>query len=78
MSRDIREVMRDEPLVRGRLVELLLREGPLTVPEAAARGGWPQDEVMVWMMGLRKYGHVAEEKAGAGEERFRYAAVRRS
>ncbi|HBV95105.1 MAG: MarR family transcriptional regulator [Candidatus Dormibacteria bacterium] len=77
MNRDIREVIRDEPLVRGRLVELLLREGPLTVPEIAARADFPEDEVMVWIMGLRKYGYVAAEKAATGDDYHRYAAVRR-
>jgi predicted Rossmann fold nucleotide-binding protein DprA/Smf involved in DNA uptake len=76
MSRDVREVVRDEPLMRSRLLELL-RDGPLTVPELAAAGGFPQDEVMVWMMGLRKYGHVAEKDASA-DGYFRYAAVERS
>ena len=42
MSRDIREVIREEPLVRGRLVELLLRDGPLTVPEIARAGRSPR------------------------------------
>ena len=43
MSRDIREVIRDEPLVRGRLVELLLGDGPLTVPETGgARAAGPR------------------------------------
>ena len=41
MSRDVREVVRDEPLMRGRLLELL-RDGPLTVPELAAAGGFPR------------------------------------
>jgi predicted Rossmann fold nucleotide-binding protein DprA/Smf involved in DNA uptake len=76
MSRDVREVVRDEPLMRSRLLELL-RDGPLTVPELAAAGGFPQDEVMVWMMGLRKYGQVAEKDASA-DGYFRYAAVERS
>lgn len=77
MSRDVREVIRDEPLMRSRLLELL-RDGPLTVPELAASGGLPQDEVMVWMMGLRKYGFVAEEKDASAGGYFRYAAVERS
>jgi len=50
MSRDLREVIREEPLVRGRLVELLFDAGPLTVPELAVRSGFPEDEVMVWTM----------------------------
>jgi hypothetical protein len=77
MTRDVREVVRDEPLMRGRLLELL-HDGPLTVPELAAVGGLPEDEVMVWMMGLRKYGFVAEEKGASSDGYFRYAAVGRS
>jgi DNA-binding IclR family transcriptional regulator len=75
MSRDVREVIRDEPLVRGRLLELLAG-GPLTVPELAAAAGEPEAEVMVWMMGLRKYGYVAEQPDLSGDF-YRYAAVRR-
>lgn len=77
MNRDIREVIREEPLMRGRLVDLLLRDGPLTVPEIAHRAGLPEDEVVVWIMGLRKYGYVAAEKAATGDDYHRYAAVRR-
>jgi DNA-binding IclR family transcriptional regulator len=77
MSRDLREVVRDEPLMRGRLLELLT-DGPLTVPELAAAGNLPEDEVMVWMMGLRKYGYVAELGGSGGDGYFRYGAVPRS
>jgi len=74
MPRDVREVVRDEPLVRSRLLELLA-EGPLTVPELAAASGFPEDEVMVWTMGMRKYGYVAEIPEADGDY-FRYAAVK--
>ena len=77
MSRDLREVIREEPLVRGRLLELLFDTGPLTVPELAERSGLPEAEVMVWTMGLRKYGYVAEEKGVSADGHYRYAAVRR-
>ena len=72
--RDVREVVRDEPWVRRRLLELLAG-GPLTVPELAAASGFPEDEVMVWLMGMRKYGYVAEQEADG--DFFRYAAVER-
>ena len=74
MNRDTREVVRDEPLVRGRLLELLAG-GPLTVPELASASGYPEDEVMVWLMGLRKYGYVAEIPEVDGDY-FRYAVVK--
>ena len=74
VGRDVREVVRDEPLMRGRLLEALA-DGPLTVPELAEAVGAPADEVMVWTMGLRKYGWIAEQ--GADGEYFRYARVER-
>ena len=77
MSRDLREVIREEPLVRGRLVELLFDAGALTVHELAERSSFPEDEVMVWTMGLRKYGYVAEEKGVSDDGHHRYAAVKR-
>jgi predicted Rossmann fold nucleotide-binding protein DprA/Smf involved in DNA uptake len=74
MSRDIREVIRDEPLVRDRLLALLA-DGPLTVSELAVAAGLPSEEVMVWTMGLRKYGYVVEQKGGGRIVEYRYAAV---
>ena len=47
------------------------------MPELAAAGGFPEDEVMVWMMGLRKYGCVAEVPGADGDGYFRYGAVER-
>jgi predicted Rossmann fold nucleotide-binding protein DprA/Smf involved in DNA uptake len=74
MSRDIREVIRDEPLVSDRLLALLA-DGPLTVSELATAAGLPAEEVMVWLMGLRRYGRVVEQKAAARATEFRYQAV---
>ena len=76
MTRDIREVVRDEPLMRDRLLALLA-DGPLTVPELAAAAGCPAAEVMVWVMGMRKYNYVVEEKGPGRLVEYRYAAVAR-
>ena len=72
--RETREVMREEPLVRARILELLAA-GPQSVPELAERAGLPAEEVMVWLMGMRKYGFVAETDQD-DEGYYRYAAVR--
>ncbi len=77
MIRDVREVIREEPLMRDRLLALLAG-GPLTVRELAAAAGLPASEVMVWVMGMRKYGYVAEEKGPGRIPEYRYAVVRRS
>ena len=76
MSRDIREMIRDEPLMRDRLLALLV-DGPLSVREMAAGAGLPAAEVMVWVMGMRKYGYVVEVKATGRMVEYRYAAVER-
>ncbi|HTV12474.1 MAG TPA: hypothetical protein VME20_11520 [Acidimicrobiales bacterium] len=76
MTRDIREVIREEPLVRGRLLELL-GPGPQTVPDIAAAGGLPAEEVMVWMMGMRRYGYVSVEKEPTDDGYYLYAATGR-
>ena len=75
--RDAREVVREEPYFRDRLISLLA-EGPMTVPELAAASGLPPEEVMRWLMGMRRYGRVAEEKEPTDDGYFRYAAVIRS
>lgn len=74
MNRDIREIVREEPLVRRRLLAAL-GDDALTVTELATKVDLPEREVMVWLMGMRKYGYVAEEGAPDGD-RYRYAAVR--
>ena len=59
-DRDAREVIRDEPLMRSRIARALA-DGPAHRARARrGRSASRSDEVMFWMMGLRKYGHVAE------------------
>jgi predicted Rossmann fold nucleotide-binding protein DprA/Smf involved in DNA uptake len=74
MTRDIRDVVRDEPLVRDRLLELLASEA-MTIPELAAAAQLPGEEVMVWVMGMRKYGYVVEEKGSGRVFEYRYRRV---
>jgi predicted Rossmann fold nucleotide-binding protein DprA/Smf involved in DNA uptake len=76
MRRDPREVVRDEPFVRRRLTEAL-QGGPLTVPELASATGWPTEEVMVWVMSMRKYGYLAEEPGNDAEGYYRYRVVKK-
>jgi len=72
-SRDPREVIREEPLMHRPIIEALVN-GPLTVPEIAEALGRPTEEVVYWVMGMRRYGHVVE--AGDSDDGFfRYAAV---
>ena len=71
MNRDIREVVRDEPVMRPRILAAL-RDGPLTVPEIACAIAAPSHEVVLWVMGMRRYGWVAEIKGETVDGYFRY------
>jgi predicted Rossmann fold nucleotide-binding protein DprA/Smf involved in DNA uptake len=76
MSRDVREIVRDEHAMRAPILAAL-GGGPLTIPEIAVAIGAPADEAMYWVMGLRKYGRVIED----GDEEggwFRYRAVEKA
>jgi hypothetical protein len=75
-QRSVREVVRDEQVMRRRILAVLA-DGPLTVPEIAVVVERPSHEVMFWVMGLRKYGWLAEIKEVTDEGYFRYQAVER-
>jgi hypothetical protein len=75
-NRDVREIVRDEQVMR-RPILAALHDGPLTVPEIAAAIGRPSHEVMFWVMGLRKYGWLAEIKEVTEEGYHRYRVVER-
>ena len=69
--RDLREVIRDEPIMRARILEAVGAE-PRTVPELAGILGCPATEVLVWVMGMRRYGYVREIKGSDRDGYFRY------
>lgn len=72
--RDTREIIREEQLMRARILGLVRRQA-LTIPEIAETLGCPTSEVTYWVMGLRKYGHLVEEKEVTDEGYYRYGAV---
>lgn len=72
--RDIREVIREEMLMRDKIAGIL-KSGPRTVPEIAQALGCPSCEVMYWVMGMRKYGYVSETGEVTDEGYHRYQAV---
>ncbi len=74
VNRDVREIIRDEHLMRRRILAAL-ETGPLTVPEIAEAIGRPTHEVVFWVMGMRKYGHVAEIKEANDDGFYLYQAV---
>jgi hypothetical protein len=75
-NRDMREIVREEPFMRSRIMEVLA-DGPHTVPEIATAIGRPAHEAMFWVMGMRRYGFVREIKEVTPEGYFRYSAVQK-
>jgi hypothetical protein len=69
--RDVREIIRDEMLMRDRVLAVLA-DGPRTVPEIAEALGEPSHEVMHWVMAARKYGYLGESTP-TEEGYYRYA-----
>ena len=69
--RDVREVVREEPVMRTHILAAL-RDGPLTVPEIAEAIGAPTGEVVIWVMGMRRYGWLAEIKGATADGYFQY------
>jgi len=76
-SGEVREVVREEMAMHGRILEAV-KEGPLTVPEIAEAIGRPSNEVVVWVMGMRRYGWLSEVKGSEGDGYFRYRAEERA
>ena len=72
-NRDLREIIREEPLMTSRILDVLA-DGPHTVPEIAEAIGRPSHEAMYWVMGMRRYGWVREINV-TPEGYFRYQAV---
>lgn len=72
--RDPREVIREEHLMRRRILAVL-KDGPRTIPEIAQTLGCPTHEVVTWVMGMRKYGQLSEIKEPTDEGFYLYQAV---
>ena len=75
-TRDVGQIIREEPLMRDRAARRIAY-GPLTVPEIATAIGYPEHEVMYWVMGMRKYGQVTPLAEATDDGFFQYQAVAR-
>jgi hypothetical protein len=73
-NRAVREIVREEPVMRAQILALL-DGAPRTIPEIAAALRVPTHEVVFWVMGMRRYGHVQEVKGVTDEGYFRYEAI---
>ena len=77
LNRDVREVIREEPVMRSRILAALA-DGPLTVPQIAAAIEAPTHEVVFWVMGMRRFGWLAEVKGSDGDGYFTYEPTGRT
>jgi len=73
--RDPREIIRDEMLMRDRVLAAL-SDGPKTVPEIAEAMSYPVSEVMYWVMAARKYGYIEEIKEPTEDDYYQYMLVK--
>ena len=71
LLRDRAEVMRDELFWRQRIIAVM-QDGPKTLPEIAAALGQPNDEVTIWVMGMRRYGLIEELPKSRADDYFPY------
>lgn len=71
VNRNLAEVLRDEMYLRDKITDLL-RKGPKTIPEIAAGLGYPSHEVMMWVMGMRRYGIIVEMPKERADDYYRY------
>ena len=74
LLREPREVIREEPLMH-RPILAAVADGPLTIPQIAERIRYPAEEVVYWVMGMRRYGHLVELEEADDDGYFPYRAV---
>lgn len=74
-NRNIGEVMKDEMLLKNRILSQLA-EDPKTIPELSAALGYPSDEVMFWVMAMWRYGSLEDAGKPNDEGYYRYRLVK--
>jgi len=76
ITEDTAEVMRDEMVMRERILDRLRRE-PATIPEIAAHLERPAHDVMFWVMTMWRYGFVEEVGKPDDEGYYKYQTSQR-
>ncbi|MCC6496413.1 MAG: MarR family transcriptional regulator [Propionibacteriaceae bacterium] len=72
--RSVREVIREEPVMHQPILAAVAGGG-LTIAEIAERIGHPTHEVVYWVMGMRRYGHLVEDTEADDDGYFHYSAT---
>jgi len=71
MTRDLDEVLRDGMFMQDKITSLL-QAGPKTIVEIAAELGCPSNEVMKWVMSMRRYGIIIEMPKERADDYYQY------
>ncbi len=71
MTRDLAEILRDGMYMWDKIISVL-QQGPKTVPEIAESLGYPSHEVMIWVMGMRRYGAIIEMPKERADDYYQY------
>jgi hypothetical protein len=69
--RNLGDVLRDEMLMRDRILSILKHE-PKTIPEIAEILKKPNREVMLWTMAMWRYGAIVETGKADEDGYYRY------
>ena len=75
INRDIDEVMRDEMVMKNRILSLLSEESK-TIPEIAVALEHPSSDVMFWVMAMWRYGYLEEVGKPDGDGYYKYQPVK--
>jgi hypothetical protein len=73
--REPREIIREEPLWHASILAAV-SGGPQTVPQIAETIGRPANEVLYWVMGMRRYDKLVESGDADADGYFRYGVKR--
>jgi len=71
IDRNIAEVMRDEMVMRNRIISQI-SEKPKTIPEIAEALGCSSYDVVFWVMTMWRYGSIKEEGKPNAEGYYQY------
>jgi len=73
-NKEIREIMVEEMIMKDKIIEVM-RKGPLTIPEIAEAINKPTDQVVFWIMGMRKYGFITETEEITDDNYYKYELI---
>ena len=72
--RDMREVMRDEMIMQQKILNVL-QDNKMTIPEIAEALERPTRDVVLWLMPMRRYGHITEVGRPNADGYFYYKKI---